>query len=145
MTFSRPNIGPTDAFGRVTRSNDQRGADRVFVPDPNTRFSNVDARNPSIIRQAGENEARRVQAFFDGISKLIEAGNEIVQTRLDTSEVEGIVNNPEVQKSLRRFDEKGQSVFNSLRTGTRERIAELYAAKDSVDNYARQKIGRAHV
>jgi hypothetical protein len=135
VTFSRPNIGPVDALGRIARPNDQRGADRVYAPDPNIRFSGVDARNPSIIRQAAENDSRRVQAFFEGIGRLTEAADEVISARLDTSEAERIASDANAQKALRGMTPEGRQVFNSLRYNTRKQVAQDFAAVDAVNNY----------
>lgn len=135
MTFSRPSIGPVDATARVSRVNEQRGADRVYAQDPNTRFSGVDARNPSILRQAAENDARRTQAFFDGLSNLTDKAFEVVNTQLDTGEFDRVMSDPETKKAIENMTPENRQVFDGLRYNVRLRVAQAGAAQNTIANY----------
>lgn len=135
MTFSRPNIGPVDAAARVSRVNEQRGADRVYAQDPNTRFSGVDARNPSVLRQAAENDARRTQAFFEGLGNLVDKGFEVVNTQLDTGEFDRVMSDPETKKAIENMTPENRQVFDGLRYNVRLRVAQAGAAQNTISEY----------
>ena len=133
MTFSRPQIGPTDAMGRVTRSNEQRGADRVYVPEVNSaRYS--DNRNPGVIRAAGEAEAARIGQFMQGLSKLVDTGTEVIEKKLDTSQLEQVLAKPETADAIRKWDKESRDMFAGLRPNVRDQIGDM-SAQMKISNY----------
>ena len=133
MTFSRPRIGPTDAMGRITKPNEQRGADRVYVPEVNSaRFS--DNRNPGVIRAAGEADAARIGQFMQGLSKLVDTGAEVIEKKLDTSQLEQVLAKPETADAIRKWDKESRDMFAGLRPNVRDQIGDM-SAQLKISNY----------
>ena len=113
-------------MGRITRPNEQRGADRVYVPEVNSaRFT--DNRNPSVIRAAGEADAARIGQFMQGISKLIDTGVEVIEKKLDTSQLEQVMAKPETADAIRKWDKESRDMFAGLRPNVRDQIGDMSA------------------
>jgi hypothetical protein len=71
---------------------------------------------------------------MQGISKLIDTGVEVIEKKLDTSQLEQVMAKPETADAIRKWDKESRDMFAGLRPNVRDQIGDM-SAQLKISNY----------